>query len=42
LCAEALHADLTKIVEVDHATNTGRVRAGVGWQPALSAWSVSA
>lgn len=31
LVAEALDADLAKIVEVDRNTNTGFIRAGIGW-----------
>jgi PAS domain S-box-containing protein len=35
LIAEALGADLAKVIEIDRATNTGLVRAGVGWRPGV-------
>jgi PAS domain S-box-containing protein len=33
LIAAALGADLAKVIEIDRATNTGLIRAGVGWKP---------
>lgn len=35
LIAIALDVDLAKVVEIDRATNTGLVRAGVGWRPGI-------
>jgi PAS domain S-box-containing protein len=35
LVAEALGADLAKVLEIDRQTATGFVRAGVGWSPGV-------
>ncbi|MBB3910259.1 PAS domain S-box protein [Sphingomonas desiccabilis] len=35
LVAEALGVDLAKVLEIDRETNTGLVRAGVGWRPGV-------
>ncbi|WP_198383769.1 PAS domain S-box protein [Roseomonas sp. KE2513] len=35
LIAGALGTDLAKVMEIDRATNTGFVRAGVGWRPGI-------
>ena len=35
LIAEALDSDLAAILEIDRRTNTGLVRAGVGWNPGI-------
>ncbi|SFB59116.1 PAS domain S-box-containing protein [Rhizobium sp. NFR07] len=35
LVAEALGADLAKVLEIERATNTGIVRAGVGWDKGI-------
>jgi PAS domain S-box-containing protein len=35
LIAEALRVDLAKIIEIDRTTNTGLVRAGVGWDDGI-------
>lgn len=35
LIAEALGADLAKVIEIDRKTDTGLIRAGVGWKPGL-------
>lgn len=35
LVAEALSADLAKVLEIERETNTGLIRAGVGWDPGI-------
>lgn len=35
LVASALGADLAKVIEIDHQTNTGFVRAGFGWNDGI-------
>ncbi len=35
LIAQALSADLAKIIEIDRDTDTGLVRAGIGWDPGV-------
>ena len=35
LVAEALGADLAKVIEIDRESDTGLVRAGVGWRPGI-------
>ena len=35
LIAEALDADFAKVIEIDRRTDTGLVRAGVGWRPGI-------
>lgn len=35
LIAEALGTDLAKVIEIERNTNTGFVRAGVGWRPGI-------
>jgi len=35
LIAEALDADLAKVLEIERGTNTALVRAGVGWRPGI-------
>ena len=35
LIADALGTDLAKVIEIDTATDTGLVRAGVGWRPGV-------
>lgn len=35
LVAEALGADLAKVIEIDRSNGTGLVRAGVGWRPGI-------
>ncbi|WP_207537632.1 PAS domain S-box protein [Sabulicella rubraurantiaca] len=35
LIAKALGTDLAKVMEIDRETNTGFVRAGIGWRPGI-------
>ncbi len=35
LVAAALGADLAKVIEIDRETNSGLIRAGVGWKPGI-------
>jgi hypothetical protein len=35
LITEALGAEYAKIVEIDHKSSTGLIRAGVGWRPGI-------
>ncbi|MCL9998976.1 MAG: PAS domain-containing protein [Erythrobacter sp.] len=35
LVAHGLDVDLAKVIEIDHADNTGLIRAGVGWNPGV-------
>ncbi len=35
LISEALGTDLAKIIEIDRASDTGLIRAGIGWRPGI-------